>query len=145
MLFRSWDDFVLTIMTINHVLLPHRDNDLISTINFYVKAGKCRTVFYKEKEGAQTWHPENIITRPKSNLEVDTEVKYVKAVYDVEDVEEISEFMAVDGDAWLLDVNEIHNVVPLEEFTERKAIALRTKKYNFEQVYEMLKETGNVV
>ena len=41
--------------------------------------------------------------------------------------------------------SDLHNVVPLEEFTERKAIALRTKKYNFEQVYEMLKETGNVV
>ena len=142
---RYWDDFVLTIMTINHVLLPHRDNDLISTINFYVKAGKCKTAFYKEKPGAQIWQPENVITRPKSKLEVDTEVKLVKAVYDVEDVEEIDNFIAKDGDAWLLDVNEIHNVVPLEEFTERRAIALRTKKYSYIEVYDMLKETGNVV
>lgn len=142
---RYWDDFYLTIMTINHVLLPHRDNDLITTINFYVKAGKCRTVFYKEKEGAQIWQPENVITRPKSKLEVDTEVMYVKAVYDLEDVEELDSFMAKDGEAWLLDVSEVHNVVPIEEFTERKAIALRTKKHSYIEVYNMLKETGNVV
>ena len=142
---RYWGDFVLTIMTINHVLLPHRDNDLISTINFYVKAGKCKTSFYKEKPGAQIWQPENVITRPKSKLEVETEVKFVKAVYDLENVEEKDSFIAVDGDAWLLDVREIHNVVPIKEFTERKAIALRTSKYTFEEVYEMLKETGNVV
>jgi hypothetical protein len=142
---RYHEDFYLTIMTINHVLLPHRDNDLVTTINFYVKAGKCRTVFYNEKEGAQIWQPENVITRPKSKLEVDTEVKYVKAVYDLEDVEEIDEFIAKDGEAWLLDVSEIHNVVPIQEFTERKAIALRTKKYSYIEVYEMLKETGNVV
>lgn len=142
---RYWDDFYLTIMSINSVLLPHRDNDLITTINFYVKAGDCKTVFYKEKDGAKIWQPENVITRPKSKLEVDTEVKLVKAVYDVEDVEELDHFIAQNGEAWLLDVNEIHNVVPISDFSGRKAIALRTKIYNYEQVYEMLKETGNVV
>jgi hypothetical protein len=132
-------------MTINSVLLPHRDNDLISTINFYVDAGNCRTVFYKEKEGAEFWQPENIITRPKSKLETEQEIAYVKAVYDLEDVEESSSFIAKNGEAWLLDVREIHNVVPLEEFTVRKAIALRTKKYGYIEVLDMLKETGNVV
>ena len=139
------EDFYLTIMTINSVLLPHRDNDLISTINFYVDAGNCRTVFYREKEGADFWQPENIITRPKSKLEVEEEVAYVKAVYDLEDVNEIDSFIAKNGEAWLLDVSEIHNVVPLSEFTTRKAIALRTKKYGYIEVLDMLKETGNVV
>jgi hypothetical protein len=139
------EDFYLTIMTINSVLLPHRDNDLISTINFYVDAGNCRTVFYQEKEGADFWQPENIITRPKSKLEVEEEVAYVKAVYDLEDVNEIDSFIAKNGEAWLLDVSEIHNVVPLSEFTTRKAIALRTKKYGYIEVLDMLKETGNVV
>ena len=142
---RYWDDFYLTVMTINSILLPHRDNDLISTINFYLKTDNCKTVFYKEKEGAQFWQPENIITRPKSKLEVEEEVAYVKAVYDLDDVEEIASFTAQNGEAWLLDVNEIHNVVPLGEFQSRKAIALRTKKYNYSEVYDMLKETGNVV
>lgn len=142
---RYWNEFYLTVMTINSVLLPHRDNDLISTINFYLKTDNCRTVFYKEKQGATFWQPENIITRPKSKLENEEEVAYVKAVYDLEDVEEVSEFTAKNGEAWLLDVNEIHNVVPNGDFSSRKAIALRTKNYNYQQVYEMLKETGYVV
>jgi hypothetical protein len=138
------DDFYLTLMTINSVLLPHVDNDLVTTINFYIKTTKCRTVFYRAKDNSTYHQLENVITRPKSRLEEDQEVAYVKAVYDLDDVEEIDSFIAEEGEAWLLDVSQIHNVIPVEEFAVRKAIALRTKKYTYNDVYQMLKETNNI-
>jgi hypothetical protein len=141
---RFWDDFELTVMTINSMLLPHIDNDLISTINFYIRTDNCRTVFYKPKNNADSFQVTVDIQRPKSAIETDEEVKMVKAIYDLVDVDEVASFLAQPNEAWLLDVREIHNVEPMGEFTLRKAIALRTAKYGYDEVCEMLKETGNL-
>jgi hypothetical protein len=139
---RYWGDFQFTLMTINSILLPHRDNDLISTINFYIKTDNCRTVFYKEKENATFWQPEVQISGTEVPLE--QQIGYVKAVYQLEDVEETGSFVAQPNEAWLLDVREIHNVEPMGDFSLRKALTLRTTKYEYNQVCEMLKETGNL-
>jgi len=139
---RYWDDFELTVMTINSILLPHQDNDLITTINFYIEPGNYRTIFYKPKSNAEISRPEMQVTG--TNVPLEQQIGYVKAVYQTDDVEELDSFIAERDEAYLLDVTNIHNVEPIGETTVRKAIALRTKKYSYNQVYAMLEETGNL-
>ena len=142
---RYWDDFELTLMTINNYILPHIDNDLISAINFYINTdnGSGKTIYYTQKENTQP-----INNRPALQVNADNfnngEVKYVGNLYRQEDVQEIASFVAQDNEAWLIDVTKIHNVIVNENFKMRKALALRTKKYTYNEVYEMLKETGNL-
>jgi hypothetical protein len=79
-----------------------------------------------------------------SRSELREQIGYVDAVYQINEVEEISSFIANPGEAYLLDVREIHNVEPIGETTIRKALALRTKKYVYDEVLAMLKQTGYV-
>jgi len=137
-----WADFELTVMTINSVLLPHRDNDLISTINFYIQPGDYRTVFYQPKLGAEFTQPKVEVSG--SEVPLEQQLGYVKAVYQFDDVEEVDSFTADAGQAYLLDVREIHTVIPTGNDTIRKALALRTKKYGYDEVLSMLTQTGNV-
>jgi hypothetical protein len=138
-------DFEFTLMTINHYILPHIDNDLITAINFYIQTddGSAKTVFYEPKQNTKPW--EN-----KPALEVNSDnfnngiVKYVGDLYNQEDVREIASFTAQDTEAWLLDVTKIHNVITNDNFKLRKALTLRTKKYTYSEVYDMLIETGNL-
>ena len=138
---RYWTDFEMSIMTINSVLLPHIDSALKTTINFYIRTDNCRTVFYEAKDNSEIWDPGTIIK--KSGQKTD-EIAYVTNVYQLSDVNEIGSFIAKDNDAWLLDVSKIHNVEPLGDFTLRKVITLRTNNYNYDEVYTMLQETGNL-
>jgi len=137
-----WDDFELTVMTINSQLLPHIDNDLITAVNFYIDPGNYRTVFYKPKADAEYFQPKVEVSGTAVPLE--EQIGYVDAVYQLDEVDEIGTFIANPNEAYLLDVREIHNVVPLGETTIRKALALRTKKYVYDEVLEMLKQTGHV-
>jgi hypothetical protein len=66
-------------------------------------------------------------------------------LYRQEDVTEICSFTAYDNETYLIDVTKIHNVIVNDDFKLRKALTLRTKKYSYIEVYNMLKETGNVV
>ena len=137
-----WSDFELTIMTINSMLLPHQDNDLITTINFYICPGDYRTVFYKPRDQVKFSQPRVEITGTEVPLE--QQIGYVKAVYDPADVIEVSEFVAKPNEAYVLDVREIHNVIPQQQPQIRKVLALRTKKYIYDQVCNMLIQTGNL-
>lgn len=139
---RYWDDFELTVMTINSILLPHQDNDLITTINFYIDPGNYRTIFYESKDGVKISRPEMQVTG--TNVPLEQQIGYVKAVYQPEDVKELDSFIARPNEAYLLDVTKIHNVEPIGETTVRKAIALRTKKYTYNEVYHMLNETASI-
>jgi hypothetical protein len=167
---RYWQDFQVTRMSINSLLLPHVDNDFITTINFYYEPQNYRTVFFKPKLGASSWKTEedthtkvtadpmeatgidveDLKTRvkefvaEKQNMPTCEEITYVDAVYAFEDVYEIGSFVAQPNETYMLDVRIPHNVEPLDGIKLRKAFALRTRKYDFEQVYEMLKETGNL-
>ena len=168
---RYWKDFQVTRMSINSLLLPHVDNDFITTINFYYDPQNYRTVFFKPKPGANSWkteedrhhgvddgtiidqnvNVEELKTRvkefvsEKQNMPTCEEITYVDAVYTFDDVYEIGCFIAQPGEAYLLDVRVAHNVEPLGgEAKLRKAFALRTKLYEYSQVYEMLQETGNL-
>jgi hypothetical protein len=167
---RYQDDFQLTRMSINSLLLPHVDNDFITTINFYFEPQNYKTIFFKPKPGASSWKTEediqgNVDVSPleergmdveslkqrvkefvseKQNMPTIEEITYVDAVYSFDDVYEIGSFVAQPGEAYMLDVRIPHNVEPLDGPKLRKAFALRTKKYDFGEVYEMLKETGNL-
>lgn len=165
---RYWPDFKLTRMSINSMLLPHVDNDLISTINFYFQPEEYRTMFYAAKPGAKSWKTEEKqlqkldemksvdipieelkvtlkeFVKDKKNMPTVEEISYVDAVYSFEDVYEVGSFIAQPNEAYLLDVRNIHTVEPLNGPKLRKAFALRTIKYDYMQVYEMLEETGNL-
>ena len=167
---RYWEDFQVTRMSINSLLLPHVDNDFITTINFYYDPQNYRTVFFKPKPGANSWkteedrhddvgsnmkdenvNVEELKTRvkefvtEKQNMPTCEEITYVDAVYTFDDVYEIGCFIAQPGEAYLLDVRIAHNVEPLGgEAKLRKAFSLRSKIYDYGQVYEMLQETGNL-
>jgi len=142
---RYWGDFQFTLMTINGFVPPHIDDDMTTAINFYINTdnGCGRTVFYKTKPGV-------IPIQNRPPLIVDSSTINVKDinygdVYNLEDVEEINSFVAYDGDAYLIDITKLHTVINGESFNVRKALTLRTKKYSYIEVYDMLKETGNVV
>jgi hypothetical protein len=143
---RYWDDFELTLMTINNYILPHIDNDLISAINFYINTdnGSARTVYYTANENTSP-----INNKPALQVNADNfnngKIKYVGDLYRQEDVTEICSFTAYDNETYLIDVTKIHNVIVNDDFKLRKALTLRTKKYSYIEVYNMLKETGNVV
>jgi len=126
---RYWDDFDFTLMTINSAIYPHIDRDYISTINFYLETGgEYKTLFFSDGELAN----------------INGDVDYSSGVYDESTLNEIGSFVAKNNEAWLLDVSVIHTVHNIHG-NERKALSLRTKKYNYTEVYNMLKETDNVV
>lgn len=167
---RYWKDFQVTRMSINSLLLPHVDNDFITTINFYYEPGDYKTIFWKAKPGANSWKTEedrhtgvtssnmeekNIdvedlktkvkeFVAEKQNMPTCEEITYVDAVYTFDDVYEIGSFIANKNEAYMLDVRVPHNVEPLDGTKLRKAFALRTRHYEYGEVYEMLKETGNL-
>ena len=168
---RYWKDFQVTRMSINSLLLPHVDNDFITTINFYYDPQNYRTAFFKPKPNAQSWKTEedrhnnvavgmladdnvNVeelktkmkeFVAEKQNMASCEEITYVDAVYTFDDVYEIGSFVAQPSEAYMLDVRIPHNVEPLGETAGlRKAFALRTRYYDYGQVYEMLKETGHL-
>jgi hypothetical protein len=167
---RYWKDFQVTRMSINSLLLPHVDNDFITTINFYYEPGDYKTIFFKPKDGASSWKTEedrhtdvstgimeateiNVedlkskvkeFVAEKQNMPTCEEITYVDAVYSFDDVYEIGSFVAQRNEAYMLDVRVAHNVEPLDGTKLRKAFALRTRHYDYGQVYDMLKETGNL-
>jgi hypothetical protein len=167
---RYWKDFQVTRMSINSLLLPHVDNDFITTINFYYEPGDYKTIFFKPKDGANSWKTEedrhtdvsagimeateiNVedlkskvkeFVAEKQNMPTCEEITYVDAVYSFDDVYEIGSFVAQRNEAYMLDVRVPHNVEPLDGTKLRKAFALRTRHYDYGRVYDMLKETGNL-
>ena len=127
---RYWDDFHLTCMTINTRIPPHIDSDIICTINFYIQTDNCKTVFYKSK----TDNPKTFKIENQTN----------GCIYDENDLEEVDSFIAQPGEVWLLDASQIHSVEPLGDFKLRKAITLGTWAFTYDQICDMIRETGNL-
>ena len=126
---RYWKDFHLTVMTIDCIIPPHTDTEIITSINFYLQTEGCTTTFYKTK----------VDTPKTAQVENQTDGH----IYFEEDLEEVGSFVAKDYEVWLLDVSQIHGVKG--DFKLRKAITLGTFVHKYEDVIEMLKETNNVV
>jgi hypothetical protein len=116
-------------MTIDCIIPPHTDTEIITSINFYLQTEGCTTTFYKPKvDVIKTVQIEN-----QTNGHI----------YFEGDLIEVDSFVAKDMEIWLLDVSQIHGVKG--EFNLRKAITLGTFVHKYKDVVEMLKETNNVI
>jgi hypothetical protein len=150
--------FHLVLMNINSFIPPHIDNNIKSTINFYIKPDNCKTQFYK------------FIGEPNGDSNV----------YGLGILEQTEGFFANEGDAYLLDVTKPHAVWDMgdelidtqmgimdayedakadmspdlskkrSDFpsgykdTNRIAICLQSSKYSFGDVKQMLEEVGAI-
>jgi len=121
-------DFHLAVMDINNAVPPHTDSEIKCTINFYVETEPCITKFYRSEGEPIPRQIENQTTG---------------YIYEKSNLVCTGEFVAKAGEAYLLDVTKIHSVDPLYDLKKRTAITLCTDKYDYDQVSEMLYETGN--
>lgn len=125
---KYWKDFHMTVMTINCMIPPHTDTEIVTTINFYLQTEGCRTIFYDLK----TDNPNKFQIKNQTN----------GFIFDKKDLTEVDSFVAEDFDIWVLDVTKIHSVVG--DFNFRKAITLGTFVHKYEDVIEMLKENNSL-
>lgn len=126
---RYQSDFYLSLMDIQGEVPPHTDSEITATINFYIEPGNYMTKFFRVKEDATVFQVEN-----QTN----------GVVFDKKDLQHCGAFITNAGYAWLLDVTQPHSVEATKDITRRKAICLATNKYSYEQVHDMLAETGNL-
>lgn len=117
--------FSTTIMKINNSVPPHTDSKAKTVINFYVKSGNYKTLFFDGKS---------------KSYQVKNQTNGM--VFDRNGLMEKGSFVAKDGDIFCLDVDKIHAVDCLDKDpTERIAVCISTGDFNFEQVCNMLSET----
>jgi hypothetical protein len=116
-------------MDISGEVTPHTDSEIKTTINFYIEPGYYMTKFFDVKEGATISQIEN-----QTN----------GFLFDKKDLIHKGTFIANAGEAWLLDVTQVHSVEPYKEVTRRTAICLATDKHGYDAVAQMLFETGHI-
>jgi hypothetical protein len=114
---RYRQDFCLSVMNITDAVPPHTDSEIKCTINFYRETDPCITRFYRCQGNSVT-------------LKIPNQTN--GRIYEKDNLVCTGEFMAKEGDAYLL-----------FGIKKRTAICLGTDKYDFDQVSEMLYETGN--
>jgi len=119
-------NFCLTLMKINTIIPPHTDTGILVTINFYLETSNCITQFYKFKGEPKKYQIEN----QKEGF-----------IFDENDLEKSGSFIAEQNDAWVLDVSQPHSV---SGGNNRIAFSLATNTYNYDDVCNMLYETGNL-
>ena len=125
---KYWEDFYLTVMTINRNIPAHTDSDIFTTINFYLETDECETVFY-----------EPIV----DNLEkIQIQNQTNGFIYKEEQLKPVGSFVANPMDIWVLNVKKIHGVNTTKESVKRRAVTLHTKIHEYAVVCDMLKETG---
>lgn len=123
------ENFCLTLMKINTIIPPHTDTGILVTINFYIETSNCITQFYKFKNDPKKYQIEN----QKEGF-----------IFDENDLEPAGSFIAEQYDAWVLDVSQPHSVKPIGNITERLGLSLATNTYSYDDVCNMLYETGNL-
>ena len=74
---------------------PHFDHDIRTTANYYIETNNSTTYFYNKKPGVV---PQNYPGKKTDNI------------FTFDDVEQVDEFTANDGDLYILDVSKIHSV-----------------------------------
>lgn len=126
---RYRDKFVLLSMNINGHARPHTDSGILASINFYVESQNAITKFYEI----------NSKTPITSKIENQTNGE----LFDPNDLKECGEFVAKDGEAFILDVTKPHSVT-CTQYGIRKALVLQTKHVPFDDVCKMLEETNNL-
>ena len=130
---RYRDKFSLLIMEISRPISPHTDSEILSTINIYVEPDNCVTTFYD-------FNNDTTVTTRKLNNQTNGRL------FNKEELLPVNSFIANKDEAWLLDVTKPHSVNTVDHrfVVKRKAIVLQSRYYNYEQVKEMLKETGYI-
>ena len=120
--------FSLSLMEIIGEVPPHTDSDVKTVINFYLKCGDYKTIFFDgESESYQ--------------VKNQTDGK----VFNRDELIEGESFVAKNGDAFCLDVKRIHAVDSMNGNQEpRAAVCLSTFDYDFEQVCNMLSDSGYI-
>ena len=104
-------NFYLLFLEANSYILPHSDSGPTAVINFYIETNNCATQFYEVKDNAEPYQ-----------IETDS-------------------FIAQPGDIYILNVNKIHSVIPLDnQEINRKAICFSTNSLTFNEVERMFNQ-----
>lgn len=122
----------LYLLESNFRIPPHTDSEVSTIINFYIKTDGCITQFYYPNEDAKRKQIKNQTTGH---------------ILRKKDLIKSESFIAQPGDAYLLDVSKPHAVLPPGPrlfYKNRVAVTLQIMDKSFDEVLEMLKETGFV-
>lgn len=139
--------FYFSSMTANDEIPPHTDNEIVTTINFYIDPQNCITQFYKFRSKNPTKYPTPSPMHQNSPaLLHDIHKHFLQGGhrFDKSDLDETSSFVAQPNEVYVLDVTQPHGVKPLGEFKLRTSVTLATEIYDFDHVCKMLQETGNL-
>lgn len=122
--------FETSIFKINIPYIPvHIDNEIITSINFYVQTVGAKTHFYRHKD---------------LNINVEKLPNHSDGcLYKEEDMERINTFVAKPGEIWLLNVKVPHSVRSTT-FRKRIAYCLQSRHINYEETKQILQENGLV-
>jgi hypothetical protein len=127
---RYRDQFVLLAMDIVGSIPPHTDSGIKCTINVYVSPGNYTTKFWSIKDH-----------NPDKTYQVKNQTNGKVFSYDA--VEFINSFKAKKGEIYLLDVTKPHSVESIKP-NKRFALCIQTSKFSFEEVKNMLIESGYI-
>lgn len=119
-------DFQLSLLKIVGPVPPHTDSEIKTSINFYIEPGNYVTTFYT---------PE-----PKAvKRQVDNQTNGY--IFQPHELANRGSFTARSGDAYLLGVDQVHDV---QGIGDRTVLCLATDKHDFYEVLHMLVETENI-
>ena len=118
-------------MIVTKPIAPHTDSNIKVGLNVYVQPGNYVTSFYKKKD---------------ININVKQVLNQTNGVvYNKHDLILTDSFIAKPKEAWLLDVTQPHSVDPFDQrIDERIAIAIHTMKFSYNEVKQMLYDTGSI-
>lgn len=122
--------FETSIFKINIPYIPvHIDNEIITSINFYVQTVGAKTHFYKHKD---------------LNVDIEKLPNHSDGcLYKEENMERTDTFIAKPGEIWLLNVKVPHSVRSMT-FRKRIAYCLQSRHINYEETKQILQENGLV-
>jgi hypothetical protein len=120
--------FETSIFKINIPYIPvHIDNEIITSINFYVQTVGAKTHFYRYKN---------------PNMNVEKLPNHSDGcLYKESDMERTDTFIAKPGEVWLLNVKVPHSVRS-KSFRKRIAYCLQSRHISYEETKQILNKNG---
>ena len=129
--FNYKEHFKLQFLEINIPYVPpHIDNDVITSINFYINAKNYKTSFYKIKNNS-----------PKTTRLVN---QTNGCFFNQEHIKYQDSFIANDNDIYILDVTKIHDVrkIDFETNNVRTALVISSSTISFEETLDILRKNN---
>jgi hypothetical protein len=117
------------------VLPPHFDHGQDSCLNFYIRPGGYTTSFWKLKENAKNRVSIKYDAKTNTTKEVNTGYYY-------EDLILIDQFQAIAGEAYVLNISEIHSVEGANPEKPRAFVQLQWNM-TMDQLLKSLNFNGN--